>query len=70
MAVTEEAGLRRTNARGLRALGAGDAHFVAVDELAPTAEFDLAVDTDLALGDQVAGVGTGLGEVGQLEELA
>ena len=68
--MTEEAGLRRTNARRLRALGAGDADLVAVDELAPTAEFDLAVDADLALGDQVTGVGTGLGKVGQLEELA
>src|SRR4051794_19325417 len=49
--------------------GAAQGDDVALDQLAPAAGLDLAVHADPALDDHRAGLGAGLHQVGELEEL-
>lgn len=61
---------RSGDPEGPVALGQRDDDDVTRRELPPPALLDLAADGDLALGEQLPGVGAGLGDAGELEELA
>src|SRR5689334_23001491 len=63
------AGLLRPPVAGDAEVGAADAHDVAAEELPSAAGFFLAVDLDLAVGEQVLDVRADVDHVGQLQEL-